>query len=227
MVIVIKLKRLVKNLPHLLKGKRFTLASLILIAHIFLLGCTSNSGKKEVELLQREKAVLEKENLLLKTSSLTPSKSGNQHTKGISLTKKRLAVVFETQFLPIIEKSLKQEYLNSGGNEEGLNHFGWDHINYVVGDINGDNIADGLLRYSYGWGGTLATSGFAVLIADTGKLKMVSITENYQNCIPVKISNQVLYCTKYEYADGDANCCPSIKTVSKFMLKGSQLVEIN
>lgn len=227
MEIVIKSKQLVKNLPIRLNAKRFTLAGLILIAHVFLLSCNSKSNQKEVELLQREKAVLEKENRILRIESQLQESPANLDSQNIVLTEQALTDVFENKVQPLLEKKIKQEYLNSGGNEEGLNHFGWDLINYVVGDLNGDNIADGVVRYSYQWGGTLATDGFAVLITEATKLNLVSVTEDFQNCVPIKISNQMLYCTKYEYAEDDARCCPSIKTVSKFKLNGSHLVEIN
>lgn len=227
MEIVIKSKQLVKNLPIRLNAKRFTLAGLILIAHVFLLSCNSKSNQKEVELLQREKAVLEKENRILRIESQLQESPANLDSQNIVLTEQALTDVFENKVQPLLEKNIKQEYLKSGGQKEGLYHFGWDLINYVVGDLNGDNIADGVVRYSYTWGGTLTTSGFAVIINDSKKLKLAVVTENYQHCIPIKISNQMLYCTKYEWADGDANCCPSIEYVTKFILDGSQLVEIN
>jgi len=143
-------------------------------------------------------------------------------------TAKEIALkkAFETTFKSFIEEITEEYGKVDGGN-----------VNYsfhIVGDINGDNVEDGYVRFSYSWG-LLANAniGTAFFIYKDGQFEFLqsfdakgfNFEEETPDCI-LGVLNNLIYATSSEYIDSDPRCCPSIEIKKVYKLIDNKIVEI-
>ncbi len=110
----------------------------------------------------------------------------------------------------------------------------------LFGDLNNDGLEDAIVYTQYSLtSGNANTYNELVAFLGTGegKFNLVSVTSerelscegviplNYFN--PQMIVEGVIEGERTCYADGDATCCPSIKSNGKAVLKGDKLVKIH
>jgi len=65
---------------------------------------------------------------------------------------------------------------------------------YVIGDLNGDGVDDGIARYTCVVSAVLEDHGLAVFVVKDGKLELASM--DYYDVVPKKIENGIIYCNK-------------------------------
>ncbi len=124
-----------------------------------------------------------------------------------------------------MDNEVKKNFLLQGGDKDDLDNVSCFVIDTFIGDLNGDDIDDGLVRYGSSWGGNAASIGLAAFLVKDENLELACMTEEFY-VTPIKISKNIIHCEKRDYATGDANCCPSIITEVKLQLKGNKLVKI-
>ena len=97
----------------------------------------------------------------------------------------------------------------------------------IIGDINNDGKQDGIVQYSCSSmdGGNASTgSGIAVYINYKGKFKFISSDDKFNDIVPFKISDGIIFCDKFNYSPNDYRCCPSIKTSIQLEFKNNKLI---
>lgn len=186
-------------------------------------GCQTSD--KEKQLAQKEKELLQKENELLKKEL---GKSDNSMNSNI---------VGEKQFTvdEALVKSTFMKYLPKISGEREL-----FSSMIKLGDINGDNLIDGVVVYGLeptyedngGGGNAIGVIPGLVAFINTGQALTIDdhSGEFGRNFGPgnqlKKISKGVIFLEGQEYSDEDPRCCPSITTSIKIVLKNSRLVKI-
>ena len=143
-----------------------------------------------------------------------------------SAKERALKKAFEKTFNSFI-KELRKEY-------EESEMFEFNSSFHIIGDINGDTVNDGYVRFDYGEG-LLANAhvGNAFFIYKDGNFEFLQSfeergygwsEESPDNIIGVK--NKLIYATSHEYLESDARCCPSIEIKKVFKLINNKIVEI-
>jgi hypothetical protein len=194
---------------------------LLMIFTIFACQTSDNEklhAQKEKELLQKENELLKKE-LGRIDNSMNSNKLGeNQFSVDEALVKSTFM-----KYLPKI----------SGGRELFSS-------NIKLGDLNGDNLIDGVVDYGLeptwedngGGGNAIGVIPGLIAFINTGHtLKIDDHSGEFaRNFGPgnqlKKISKGVIYLEGLEYDDDDPRCCPSITTSIKIILRNNKLVKI-
>ena len=183
-----------------------------------------NSSPNRAEIMTIDLAEIEKNfSKLLKSFEFSDyeKKEKPRTAKEIALKK-----AFETTFKSFIEEITEEYGKVDGGN-----------VNYsfhIVGDINGDNVEDGYVRFSYSWG-LLANAniGNAFFIYKDDQFEFLqsfdakgfNFEEETPDCI-LGVLNNLIYATSSEYIDSDPRCCPSIEIKKVYKLIDNKIVEI-
>lgn len=109
-----------------------------------------------------------------------------------------------------------------------------DLIKGYLGDLNDDNVQDGLLSYSQCInGGNFCVQSLMVFYSVDNQVYYVDIKTseliNSQRggAFQInKISKGIIYASIFTYADEDPECCPSIEENSNFKLVENKLVQV-
>ncbi len=197
-------------------------AYFLLMTITFFACQTSDKGK---QLAQKEKELLLKENELLKKelerrdNSMTSNKLGeNPFSVDEALVKSTFM-----KYLPKI----------SGGRELFSS-------NIKIGDLNGDNLIDGVVDYGLeptwedngGGGNAIGVIPGLIAFINTGQtLKIDDYSDEFARIFGpgnqlIKISKGVIFLEGLEYDDDDPRCCPSITTSIKIKILNNRLVKI-
>jgi hypothetical protein len=200
-----------------------------LLIGLFLGSCQSTN--KEQQLSEKENELLRRENELLKKEKGNRDSLNNEQTensKTFVIDKKIVRDAF-LKYLPDIADGRK---LNSFWKTDDGNGY-----KILIGDLNGDNLFDGIVSYSLeptlddngGGGNAISEIPGIVVFLNTGKnITIADHTEDFggaRNELK-KISNGVIILEGLDYADDDARCCPTLKTQTKIVLRNNKLTEL-
>jgi len=98
------------------------------------------------------------------------------------------------------------------------------HSEIHLGDLNNDGKEDAVLGFSFIYGGASFTyEEFAVYLNIDGQPKVVAGFEpNYRMSV-TGIKNGLINVTKFDWQEGDGNCCPTLEIPIKLKLNGNKL----
>ena len=113
-------------------------------------------------------------------------------------------------------KEIKKKYENE------LDVIGSEDV--FFGDLNGDGSEEALLYFglSARGGNAMTGSGFVVYKYEDNKLTFL-LDYDLKGGIVKSIKEGVIYCIKFDYATGDAGCCPTIKRPFKLIYEGNTI----
>jgi|GEM_PF-3693868 len=99
------------------------------------------------------------------------------------------------------------------------------HSEIHLGDLNNDGKDDAVLAFSFVYGGaSLTYEEFAVYINKNGQPKVVAGFEPDYRMSVIGIKNGLINVTKFDWQEGDGNCCPTLEIPIKIKLKGNKLL---
>jgi hypothetical protein len=197
-------------------------AYLMTLTIIFFACQTSD---KEKQLAEKEKELLQKENELLKIELGRRDNLMNSNTTN------------EKQF--VVDKALvKSDFLKYLPKISGGRALFTSMIE--IGDINGDNLIDGVVIYGLeptyedngGGGNAIGMIPGLIAFINTGQaLTIIDCSEDYGRNFGAgnqlkKITKGVIYLEGLEYKEDDPHCCPSLETSTKIILRNRKLVKI-
>lgn len=131
------------------------------------------------------------------------------------------------------------EYLPDISDGRSLNKYSLDTddkgYKILIGDLNGDNLPDGVVDYSLeptledngGGGNAVAEIPGLIAFVNTGRgIIIADHSESFSLTSLKKINNGVIILEGLAYASDDPRCCPSIKTTTKVVLRNNKLIEL-
>ncbi|SEM72036.1 hypothetical protein SAMN04489760_13831 [Syntrophus gentianae] len=101
--------------------------------------------------------------------------------------------------------------------------------NKAFGDLNGDGITDGVVIIWCNTGGNGSVIGLAAAVADSGKpivTKVITLGDSRIDIRSMKIEQGMIILRLITHGPNDGLCCPSVKSICKFKLEGSRLVNL-
>jgi hypothetical protein len=131
------------------------------------------------------------------------------------------------EYLPDISDGRSLNKYSSGTNDKGYK--------ILLGDLNGDNLPDGVVDYSLeptledngGGGNAIAEIPGLIAFVNTGRgIIIADHSESFPLSTLKKINNGVIILEGLAYANDDPRCCPSIKTSIKAVLRNNKLIEL-